>query len=389
MDREAIIHIGTPKTGSTSIQQVLRNRRRDILAQGALFPRSPGPGAGGIHSFLTCAAERGKYRATDRMWGGVPPARRLEQFLAELAQEMAACPDNVDRVIFSHERLSGALQTSEQIARLRDILQPYFSRFRIVVYLRRQDTLLASQYTQMLRKGMLRDPSELFTHQNNLKYHDYDKLLTSWAEVFGEASIVPRIYERGPDGLFDSVADFLAVCGLSLTFEENDRLRTRNPSIKTAGQVILRQVGLILEQQGGTKVINTPAWRATRGAASRVLAGPGWTPTRDEAIAFMQQYEAGNEAVRQRYFPERDTLFSTEFANLPTYRSDLPAEEYLQAACLALVEAFKVHSLRERKALKKGGKAGAGAKAPAYAGPDGFEQSDGQDDDEEDDDYDE
>ena len=393
MDREAILHIGTPKTGSTSIQQVLRKRRRDILAQGAMFPRSPGPGAGGIHSFLTYAAEGGKYRATDRTWGGVQPAQRLEQFLAELAQEMAACPANVDRVIFSHERLSGALQTREQIERLRAILAPYFTRFRIVIYLRRQDTLLASQYSQMLRKGMLSDPSSIFSHDNNLKFHDYARLLAGWAEVFGADAIVPRIYERGPDGNFDSVVDFLAVCGLTLTLSEDDRLRSRNPSISTVGQTILRQVGGVLDKQGGGRVQTKPAWRATRGAVTRVLAGPGWTPTRDEAAAFMAQYTAGNEAVRQRYFPHRASLFSTDFTSLPAERAALTAEDCLQAASQALVEAFRVHELRERKAGKRARKAADGRGKPA-SGPEADDEVEGhepdhdeQDEDEFDDDH--
>jgi hypothetical protein len=369
MDREAILHIGTPKTGSTSIQQALFDRRADILAQGALFPRSPGPGAGAIHSFLTYAAEAGKMRPGDKTWGGVDPARRLEQFFTDLAQEMAQCPAHVNRVIFSHERLSGALRTREQIERLRSILHPYFSRFRIVIYLRRQDTLLASQYSQMLRKGMLSEPSSIFSHENNLKFHDYAALLAGWEEVFGVAAMAPRIYERGADGSFDSVADFFAVCGLSLAAADKEAPRVRNPSIGTAGQVLLRQVGLAVGKQGG-RLQADPAWRATRGAVTRVLAGPGWTPTRDEAAAFVAQYAAGNEVVRQRYFPDRASLFSTDFSSLPEQHAELTATESILASAKALVEAFRIHDMRARKADKRARKGGQGKGGAGGAGHD-------------------
>ncbi len=386
MDREAIIHIGTPKTGSTSLQQVLRTRRRDILAQGAMFPRSPGPGSGSIHRFLTYAAEGGKYRPADESWEGVPPEQRLAQFFAEFAAEMAACPAHVDRVIFSHELMSGALQTRAQIDRLRDILAPYFTRFRIVVYLRRQDTLLASQYSQVLRKGMLNDPSTLFSNENNLKVHQYDKLLAAWAEVFGETAIVPRIYERGPQGNFDSAADFLAVCGLSLTMEGEDH--RRNSSINTAGQVLLRQIGLILQQRDGPRIANNPDWRAAKRAINRALTGAGWTPTRDEAMAFMVQYAAGNEAVRRRYFPDRASLFSDDFSSLPVERREPSGEEYVQAASLALLEALKLQRRAARKVQNKArrdaaradaGSASAGHQEDAGGDDDDFEDEDQED----------
>ncbi len=42
MPRDLILHIGTSKTGSTSIQKVLARQRRALRTQGIVYPRSPG-----------------------------------------------------------------------------------------------------------------------------------------------------------------------------------------------------------------------------------------------------------------------------------------------------------------------------------------------------------
>ena len=347
-DRLAIIHIGIPKTGTTSIQQVLKIKRNELVNQRAAYARSPGSSA---HALLTAACAGGPYRKKDWVWDGIAPKLRLEQFHAALAHEMNGLPGDVDRVIFSDERLSAKLQTPEQIGRLRELLQPYFTRFAIIVYLRRQDTLMASNYTQMLRVGMLKDPATVLDELPKLPYFHYDKLLASWAGGFGAAAIQPRLYERDAGGKFDSVDDFLSACGVQLDFPASERARSANPSISTAGQSILRDEGRLLKQRIGAKpAIHEPAWGAITRAVTDVLPGKGWVPTRDEASHFMKLFEDGNEDVRRRYFPDRAHLFSGDFSSLPDATHAPTDRELYEAACKALVESAVVLIKRQRRA---------------------------------------
>lgn len=353
MNREAIIHIGTPKTGSTSIQNVLNARQAQLMAQGVFFPLSPTAKTGGMHSYLTYAVAGGKLSAGDGIWEGMAPADRLAQMRAELDAELIALPPHVDRVIFSDERLSSVMHSAEQITALRDLLAPYFDRFSVVVYLRRQDLLLASQYSQMLRMGSVRDPERSLTGKVKY-YYNYDRMLDVWASVFGDAAINLRIYERGPAGNFDSVQDFLSYCRVSLDLSDVGKKTSLNASFDLAGQRIVRTVGRILQQRTGSKIVFGPAWTALASATTKALPGRGWSPTRAEAMEFMRRFEAGNELLRARFCPDRATLFSTDFSGLPEKHEDLSPETYFDSACKVLAEAMLVLAMRDQRAAQRG-----------------------------------
>ena len=355
--RTAIIHIGTPKTGTTSIQQLLKRNRAELVRQHVSFPKSPGAS---VHGMLSTACAGGPYRPADRVWEGVEPTEKLAQFNRAFAAEMQQLPARIQRVIFSDERLCVALHTHTQIERLRALMQPHFSNIIIVIYLRRQDQLLASSYSQMLRHGIVHAPGATFDTAGNYHYFDYHAMLQKWADLFGQAAIKPRIYEHTASGPFDSVADFSALCGISLPQGESARPSTLNTSISVVGQTILREVGAILQRQTGRENVGSPAWRAISAAVSKSHPGRGWSPSAEESHAFMQRFNAGNEALRQIYHPDRATLFSNQVSK-PEATSQPPSDAALfTGACQALVESMNVRINREKMAARQARRLAAG-----------------------------
>jgi hypothetical protein len=346
MKREAIIHIGVPKTGTTSIQQVLKKRRADLPGQGAHAARSPGSGN---HALLTIAAGGEMYDPGDEFWEGMAPRQRIEKFRAELAEEMNGLPAGVNRVIFTDERMSTLLNTPQHLKKLRTLLEPWFDRFTIVVYLRRQDALIASKYTQNLRAGMLQEPEKQLEDWRRLRDCDYQTLLDLWAAEFGDPAIRVRIYEKVGDRNFDSVADFLGLIGVTLELTEDDRARTLNPSISLAAQGLLRDVGRTMRTRSVRRSLLNEEWRALCQAATIAVPGKGWAPTQAEAAEFVARFAEVNEAVRQRFTPERPALFNDDFSNLPAEKTVVSDAETLDAAKKILAECVGV---RLRKAVK-------------------------------------
>jgi hypothetical protein len=368
MQREAIIHIGTMKTGSTSIQNVFNKRRDEMLPQGAYYPRTPGLSA---HQLLTYVAARPRPATRlpeEGIWNGMDPEERLVQFRGEFAREMEALPDHVDRVIFSDERLSFMLRDVAEITPLREILQPYFSRFRVIAYLRKQDSYLASRYSELLRVGSIGEPDHIRNIPEVIVAYDYSRLLGNWAAVFGQESIKPRLYERGAAKSFDSVDDFIAACGLSIVVPQNDPARGSNPSMNAAGQEVLREVGKVMQERMNTKHVAGPLWRTISNTVTKALPGKGWLPTRDEAAAFMARFADANEDVRSKYFPNQATLFADDQASFPLHASTLTDRQRFEAACAALLEAM-THSVNQEAAAERRAKQArtAADKAPGLA----------------------
>jgi len=357
-----ILHIGTMKTGTTSIQQVFDVRRADMLAQGAYYPQSPGTRA---HELLTYAATNGERgpRPDDPFWRGIDRTERLARFREEFAAEMAAIPPHVNRVVISDERFSFYLRTPAHLAALHAMLRPHFDNIEVVAYLRRQDSFLASRYAEQLRVGAVGEPDHKRDNAERMQDYDYRRLLEDWAAVFGAAAIKPRIYERGAHKTFDSVSDFMASCGIDLVVNPGDTGARSNPSMNLAGQQVLREVGSMLQKKTGARSVVGPLWRRISDAVTEALPGKGWMPTRAEAAEFMARFEDGNEAVRHRYFPDRATLFADDSANFPVDAAEIGPEAKFVAACAALLEVAERSQKREATLERAAAKAVQDAKA--------------------------
>jgi hypothetical protein len=352
--RQAILHIGTLKTGSTSIQKALSSRRSELPAQGAFYPRSPGAGAHVMLAYLspTMQARRGGKGAHAERF-----VDKVEQFKKRFKIEMENLPAEVTRVILSEEKMS-LLKATHEINDLKQILQPYFDEFIVVVYLRSQDSFLASRYAELLRMGTLGGPDNEVATPGRLWHYDYHGLVGRWAEVFGSASMRPRIYERGAKSDFDSINDFLGACALQLDVPADDPVRHRNKSMSFAGQTFMLRMAALMREKLGRNNMDKSLWHEVSVAVSRGVLGQGWLPTRAEAAAFMQRFEAGNEALRQQYFPERETLFADGSARFPETPMRIDDAAVLEAACLAFLESVQRITPRKekRKAASSGGR---------------------------------
>ena len=345
--RQAIIHIGTTKTGTTSIQRVLGRNRAILPEQGVCYPSTPG-----VTEHVKLHVMLFKRRLDARGLKGRNEPRRgalgLDEFPSLFEQEMRSLPAAVKRVIFSEERLS-ILRARDEIQALKDFLAPYFDDFKIVVYLRSQDSYLASRYSELLRVGTMDGPDNIVATPERLAPYDYLALIDRWAAVFGASAMVPRLYERGAAKTFDSVDDFLSVCGLSLPVPPDDPSRLRNPSMSYAGQQLMLRMATLVKESGDERLRST-VWFEVSAAVTAGMPGQGWLPTRDEAAAFMKRFEAGNEAIRQRYFPERKTLFADGSARFPLEPMQVDDKELLNAACLAFFNAASRAAAKERPA---------------------------------------
>jgi hypothetical protein len=83
------------------------------------------------------------------------------------------------------------------------------------------------------------------------------------------------------------------------------------------------------------------------------MPGQGWLPTRDEAALFMKRFEAGNEAVRKRYFPDRASLFADETSRFPLKPMTISEDDILDAACRSFLQSALRTMSKDRPAPRQ------------------------------------
>jgi hypothetical protein len=332
--RYLVLHIGLPKTGTTSIQRTLATNRPALRAHGFYYPRLSG---GAVPQFL--------HRA-----GG---SRRVGQFWRELRDEVASLPQDGSTVILSAEQCSLKLTEPDDVAALHARLVDFFTAMRVVVYLRRQDLHAASLFAQRLRLGVVEPPDLASLAAEMAPMHDFNALLARWSEVFGLAAMVPRLYERDllPGG--NVVRDFLEVCGLDMAWAAQHAAAEINPSMNLEGQTFLLGIGGWLLRRSGGAAIDSADWTKLAALATRCCPGRGWRPCQAEAAAYLAGFADSNEAVRQRWFPARTSLFNMDMRDLPEVPLLPAAQPALETAYAAIMDQLGTSPIKFIESGKK------------------------------------
>jgi hypothetical protein len=205
------LHIGTEKTGTTSVQKFMATNRALLQRDGVLYPEAPGTEN---HLALTAVSKRRRNEIWDKLGLNDEAVRRA--FCDNLREKLAAelSGSSCETVIMSGEHCSSRLRSVDDVRRLYEFLAPFFSRMSVVVYLRRQDDFLMSTHSTDVKNGSVR-PLEVPDEEEVHFRYDYWELLSRWSGVFGRENIVCRKYGKGFLKDDSIVSDFLQAVGIA------------------------------------------------------------------------------------------------------------------------------------------------------------------------------
>lgn len=289
---DCVLHIGTEKTGTTSIQRTLDANAERLAQHGMVWPEMFHKGE---DTRMVCyAMDDDTEDLRKRRRNLTTPeaiATYRAQFESRFAREIGpARPDGT--VVIVNEHLSRMRNPSE-LARLKTFLERHFDDVRVVVYLRRQDRMMRSLYATVVRMGGTRRnvfPVPDGPHAEAFITFNYRRIVDLWAEAFGRAALSIRVFD--PETLFgrDAVLDFFHTIGHDLP-DGVVPLRM-NESLSREALLTLRLLNRHLPREA----------RGNLGPLSaRLFAGSGMPVAQAEAAAFLAHFEADNDHVAQTY----------------------------------------------------------------------------------------
>lgn len=215
------IHIGTHKTGSTSIQNVLFNNRQKLIDKGFYYPRVVDNHTG-QHHLAWMLAENNFDEASSYLKGEVSNAEAL----------------GCESIILSSEEFE-FLGSSERISFFKN-----FGEVSIVVMLRRQDDFLEAEYNQSVKMPTVRYSKDIFhfyVEKNFSSRMNYAHILQNWKKVYDESSLQIISYDlaRKNGTLLTSFFNFL---NLNLDELSIDKLYSANISLPNNALIYLSRL---------------------------------------------------------------------------------------------------------------------------------------------------
>jgi hypothetical protein len=229
-----VLHIGTPRTGSTAIQIFCDTNRESLLQNNVLFPKT---------GFRAKLAGRGwRTPGHDDL---IPALRNnYSTILEDLRSEIAKYP-NARILLVSSENFSLHPDMPKLVMKKFN----YFDKILIIIYLRRQDLYLESLYGEFISGGWYKTSVKTKDFFLNYKApygnieRNYYRLITNWSETFGKENIIVRPFEKEQWFEGDLIKDFFNSAKLpwSDSFELHFR-KTRNISLSTQVYKVLREL---------------------------------------------------------------------------------------------------------------------------------------------------
>ena len=294
---DVVLHIGSGKTGTSTLQRVLRRNPDPLLAAGQLYPRSPGQFR---HSRLGLFVQPDDELIRHPDWLRAElgdPTEFRQEFGRRLDREIARSDST--GVIFSDEGLFTA--SDRAISRMRELIRRLGGGLRLLVYLRRQDDHLISRYQQVVKTGGI-EPLTSWAKRDWRGTYDYDLRLRSWRAV-GPDTFVVRRFERDRMVRGSLVSDFLDAAGIAIDATELADTEPRNESLGAEGVELLRILNLYRVEHEGERPGLFGNHRHL--AHLRVVdTGPVLTLPDPQLDRFMATWAESNRSVAREFFGE-------------------------------------------------------------------------------------
>ncbi|ULO01694.1 hypothetical protein AVANS_1069 [Campylobacter sp. RM5004] len=246
---KAFLHIGTEKTGSTSIQNFIKENKKE-LQKHICIPNS----LGFNHWPLAVLAYQENKIDSFRITNNILKKEDFDNYKNNLFNELKQELKGKTKILFTSELIHSRLTTKEELIQLKEILHKLgINDIKIIIYLREQGELINSLYSEAIKWSEidekfdfeLKDSFDLEFKdgfRKNISHFqficDHKNTLKIWQEVFGLDNIIPTIFDKKYFKNQDLISDFLDKIEID-NIDSFNKIDNSNEALDTYGVDLL------------------------------------------------------------------------------------------------------------------------------------------------------
>jgi len=310
-----ILHIGTEKTGTTSIQSFLKINRIALMQNGIYVPQSTMTWSGN-QRWLPIMANRDDYTddfvKLQNFKNQEEKRKKIIQKKAEFLLECQNLSAKYHTLILSSEHLQSRLTRKDEIQKLKALLDKISHTVCIVVYIRDPLSTAISHLSTMIKNGQT--PQAL--PAPNEKYYEticnHAQTIKKWGDCFPEAKFIIRRFDK------KSIINNNVIVDFCTQFIPNFKIKNYklpvavNTSLTLTGMKLLRKLNL--KYPPYIENLPNPMRRdMTSFVMKNTSDGSKFLPSKEEYEAYHDHFAVSCENVREHYFPSEKSLFTQQY----------------------------------------------------------------------------
>ncbi len=206
--KKIYLHIGSPKTATTAIQDCLARNANFLCKNFGIFYPQSGRNVNAHHPLAADLRTLfNKDKIPDHCYGNNKRGKNWDNLLCEIEKKGRGS----QKIILSSEDFFVLYRTGN-LASLKYIQQKLKSyRVIIIVYLRRQDLFIDSLFNQAIKATIQHDikPSRII-NSHPVTRQNYFNIVSAWSQVFGKQNVIIRPFERKKFLGDDIIKDFFS-----------------------------------------------------------------------------------------------------------------------------------------------------------------------------------
>ncbi|ENO8738142.1 hypothetical protein ACCE47_001087 [Campylobacter coli] len=331
----AYVHIGTEKTGTTSIQEFLYINKSIIQKQNYFFAQSIGIKNHWDLAFLGYSLnKKDSYILNNSLWNFQAIKQHKKNIFSKIKDEVKFN----HKIIFSSELLQSRLTRKREIVKLYTFLKKIgFTNIKVICYIRDANEMLRSLLSEAIKWEEIdsfelkeeKEEYKLGYKKNLFHFHhicNHKQTLQWWGEVFGKENLIVRLFDKNEFYQGDLLKDFIHSIGL----EWDDEFiipPKQNESLDLLGIDLLRRINKFLP------LFCNNARNIFRGdlhhfAVKHFTSKDShlkFQPPKEVVQSYIDYFEESNEWVRKEFFPHKERLFSKK--DLTDYKENYELKE--------------------------------------------------------------